>query len=212
MQAQENIIDCYNKTAKNYSEKFVNELGHKHFDTLLLSAFASENRDRGKLIDLGCGPGQTTKWLADCGWKNILGVDLSSEMITIAKNNYPLIDFETADMLRLPWPDKTFAAAIAFYSIVHFDYSRIDSAFREIKRILSAGGQFLFSYHIGDKPVHLDEFRDHPVNIDFHFFETKKILDIITATGFEIVDIIEREHYPEEYASKRGYIWLKNNQ
>ncbi len=60
MQKQNDIIECYNKTAKNYADKFIDELTKKHLDRILLNSFTLENKDNGKLIDLGCGPGQTT--------------------------------------------------------------------------------------------------------------------------------------------------------
>jgi ubiquinone/menaquinone biosynthesis C-methylase UbiE len=212
MQEQKDIIDCYDKTAENYAGKFIDELSHKHLDRILLNSFASENRDNGKLIDLGCGPGQTTKYLSDCGLKDILGIDISSKMITVAKNINPSLNFETADILSLKYSDRVFGSAIAFYSIVHFDYLQVKTAFKEIKRVLTDNGQFLFSFHIGDNVVHLDDFLDHQVNIDFYYFETNKIIDLLTEIGFEIIDIIEREPYKNaEYSSKRAYIWTKKN-
>jgi SAM-dependent methyltransferase len=210
MQDQKNIIDCYNKTASNYAGKFVNELEDKHLDTILLKAFIKENIAKGKLIDLGCGPGQTTRFLFENGFTNILGVDLSPEMIKVAAQLNPHVQFEQADMLCLHYPDNSFGAAIAFYSIVHFDYKQVGIAFREIKRILAEDGALLFSFHIGDNIIHLDNFLDHPVKIDFHFFDVEKIKNILIETGFEIVDIIERHPYAEvEHQSKRAYIWVK---
>ncbi len=212
MQEQKDIIHCYDKTARNYADKFIDELSHKHLDRIMLKSFALENLDRGKLIDLGCGPGQTTKYLSDCGLTDILGIDISSQMVAVAKNINSQLHFETADILDLNYPDKFFGSAIAFYSIVHFDYVQIKTAFTEIKRILHDKGQFLFSFHIGDNVVHLDDFLEHKVNIDFYFFETNKITELLTETGFEIIDIIERQPYKDiEYPSKRAYIWTKNN-
>lgn len=212
MQEQKNIIDCYDKTARNYADKFMDELRHKHLDRILLKSFASENSDRAKIIDLGCGPGQTTKYLYDCGQTDILGVDISPQMVTVAKNINPHLHFDIADILRLKYPDRFFDSAIAFYSIVHFDYGQIKTAFKEIKRVLADKGQFLFSFHIGDNTVHLDDFLDNQVNIDFYFFETTKITDLLTETGFEIIDIIERQPYKDvEYPSRRAYIWTTNN-
>jgi len=211
MQSQNNIIDCYNKTAENYAVQFIDELSHKHFDSLLLKAFAAENTLKGKLIDLGCGPGQTTKYLADCGFTDLVGTDLSEEMIRVAKPIHPQLTFEVADMLSLSYPDNYFGSAVAFYSIVHFDYEQVKEAFTEIKRVLITGGAFLFSFHIGDQVVHLDNFLEHPVNIDFHFFDTAVIKNLLAETGFEIVDVIERYPYPDvEHQSKRAYIWVKN--
>lgn len=133
-------------------------------------------------------------------------------MLSVAKNINPHLNFETSDILNLQYPDKIFGSAIAFYAIVHFDYEQLKTAFKEIKRVLAENGQFLFSFHIGDNLVHLDSFLDHEVNIDFYFFETEKIIDLLKVTGFEMIDIIERQPYKDiEYPSKRAYIWAKNN-
>ena len=210
MQQQQNIIDCYNKTAKNYAEKFIDELNHKHLDRILLKCFVDENINKGKLIDLGCGPGQTTKFIADQELTEIIGIDISEEMINVARSVNPHLHFETGDILKLEYPDKTFGSAVAFYSIVHFDHEQIKTVFKEVKRVLKEDGQFLFSFHIGEDVVHLDDFLEQKVNIDFYFFDTEKIIDLVTGTGFEIIDVVERQPYKDvEYPSKRAYVWVK---
>ncbi len=210
MQEQKNVIDCYDKTASNYADKFIHELEHKHLDKMLLKAFATENCNKEDLVDLGCGPGQTTKFLYDNGLINLIGTDISSEMVKVARKLNPGIHFEQANMLDLAYPSKTFGSAIAFYSIVHFDYQQVLVAFKEIKRVLVDGGHFLFSFHTGESIVHLDNFLDSPVNIDFYFFEVAKIKALLIETGFEIIDIIERQPYADvEHQSNRAYIWVK---
>lgn len=210
MQRQQNIIDCYNKTAQAYADKFMDELSKKHLERILLAAFALENAAKGKLIDLGCGPGQTTKYLADCGLTDLLGTDIADEMIKVAKCIHPDLNFETADMLSLPYPDGSFGSAIAFYSIVHFDEEQIKTAFKELKRILKKTGELLLSFHVGEKKIHFDNFLDHSVNIDFCFFEPDKITSLLMEAGFDIIDRIEREPYKEmEYPSRRAYLWAR---
>ncbi len=73
---QQNIIACYNATAGEYAANLFDELSKKPFDRLLLRQFAAENEAKGKMIDLGCGPGQTTKFLAENGVEDIIGTDL----------------------------------------------------------------------------------------------------------------------------------------
>lgn len=210
MQEQKNIIDCYDKTAIKYAEKFINEIEHKHLDKILLKAFIAENIDKGRLIDLGCGPGQTTKYLFDNGFSDTIGIDISGEMIRVARQAHQDLNFEQADILNLKYKDDSFGSAIAFYSIVHFDYDQVGTAFKEIRRVLVDNGEFLFAFHIGDNIVHLDNFLDHQVEIDFHFFEVSKIKNILEETGFEIIDLVVRQPYINiEHQSERAYIWAK---
>lgn len=210
MKDQHHVIDCYNKTAKIYADKFMDELSHKKLDRMLLKSFAAENKQAGKWIDLGCGPGQTTKFLSECGITELIGTDLSPEMIATAKRINPQLTFETADMLSLPYADHKFGAAIAFYAIVHFNTGQLLKALQEIKRVLISGGQFLFSFHAGDQVIHLEQFLEQEVNIDFHFFDTIGVIRLLEENGFEILDALERQPYKDiEYPSKRAYIWAK---
>jgi ubiquinone/menaquinone biosynthesis C-methylase UbiE len=209
MTTQQNIISAYNATAENYAKEFMDELSHKHLDRLLLKQFAEENKS-GNCIDFGCGPGQTTKFLFDCGVENIIGTDISPGMITKAKELNPQLNFEVADMLNLQYKSDTFSSAIAFYAIVHFSMDELKIALKEIKRVLKKDGQFLFSFHIGTEVKHVDNFLDKNVSLDFYFFETEKILTLLEETGFIIIDAIERFPYKDlEYPSKRAYIWVK---
>lgn len=210
MKDSENIINCYDQTAKTYAAKFMDELTKKHLDRILLRAFAEENKTYGPLLDLGCGPGQTTKFLSDCGVRDIRGTDISPAMIKTAKEINPHLTFEVADMLNLQYAPNTFGAAVAFYAIVHFTNEQLRRSLEEIRRVLKEKGEFLFSFHVGDQVVHVNDFLDHPVNIDFHFFETSKVIELLQQTGFAIVDVIERQPYKDvEYASTRAYIWVK---
>jgi len=210
MKENKHIIECYDKTAKAYAAKFMDELTKKHLDRVLLNAFALENKHRGRCIDLGCGPGQTTRFLSECGVTQLIGTDISPGMIQTAKEISPALQFEVADLLNLPYANGSFASAIAFYAIVHFTEEQLLKAFQEIRRILILKGEFLFSFHIGDQVIHLDDFLDEKVSIDFYFFEPARIIALLEQRSFEVVDVTERLPYKEvEYPSKRAYIWVR---
>jgi ubiquinone/menaquinone biosynthesis C-methylase UbiE len=210
MQSHEKIINCYNQVADNYAAERIDELSKKHFDRLLLKEFALVNKDKGLCADFGCGPGQTTKFLYDHGVKNIIGVDISSGMIDAARRLFPKIKFETGDLLKVSYVSNYFGSALAFYAIVHFTYDQIKIAFSEVNRVLKKGGQFLFSFHVGNEIVHFDKANDIDVDIDLYFFQTEKIIELLHETGFRIIDALERRPYEGvEYATKRAYIWTE---
>jgi len=83
-------------------------------------------------------------------------------------------------------------------------------ACRKVFRVLRPGGIFLFTYHIGEETIHVEEFLGKKVDIDFMFFTTDFIYRCLKKSGFEKIEIIEREPYPEvEYESRRAYVFTK---
>jgi SAM-dependent methyltransferase len=209
-QPQEKIIKCYNDTAGNYAAERIDELSKKHFDRLLLKEFALVNKNKGICADFGCGPGQTTKFLYDHGVKDIIGIDISPGMVDTAQRLFPKIKFKTGDLLNISYEPDYFTCGIAFYSIVHFTYDQVKVAFSEVNRVLKKGGQFLFSFHVGEKTVHFDKANDIDVDVDLFFFQTEKIIELLIASGFNVVDAIERYPYEDvEYQTKRAYIWVE---
>lgn len=213
MNVQEKILHCYNQVAEGYAADRWDELSKKHLDPLLLKAFAQINKDNGKCADFGCGPGQTTRFLYDNGMQNIRGIDLSVEMVRTARKLSPEIKFETGDLLAIGYPAAYFNSALAFYAIVHFSTDEVRTCFREINRILAPGGNFLFSFHVGDEVVHFDTAHDKEVDIDLFFFKTDDILTLLSDSGFTIIDAIERRPYDDvEYPSRRAYIWAQKNE
>jgi len=210
MNSQEKILRCYNQVADDYAAERWDELSKKHFDRLLLKEFASVNIDKGPCADFGCGPGQTTKFLLDNGVQDIIGVDLSPTMIRAARRLSPQIKFETGDLLDIVYPSGSFGSVLAFYAIVHFTNDQIKKCFEEINRVLKSGGDFLFSFHVGDEIVHFDQAHDKEIDIDLFFFKTDDIVELLYTTGFNLVDAIERRPYEAvEYPSRRAYIWAR---
>lgn len=207
---QQKVIACYNATAHEYAANLFDELDDKPLDRLLLKQFASDNKSKGKMIDLGCGPGQTTKFLWEHGVAEIIGTDISPGMIEKAKQLNPVIPFQVANMLKLDFPAASFASAIAFYAIVHFNQEQLRTAFSEINRILINNGELMLAFHIGNEILHRDELFGVNVDIDFHFFRTEEVIALLKEAGFKSIDAIERYPYENvEHQSKRAYLRVK---
>jgi ubiquinone/menaquinone biosynthesis C-methylase UbiE len=201
------VAEAYNTVAKEYAEKFCCEHEKKPKDREILYRFSQEVAGKKPIWDFGCGPGETTQYLRNLGLE-ISGLDISEKLIEQANLIHPGITFRKGNILDLEFENESIAAVVAFYAIVHFSQEQVEKAFREIFRVLQPGGVFLFTYHIDDGEIHLDEFLDKVVEIDFMFFKTDVISNCIKYTGFENIEIIERDPYPEvEYQSQRAYVF-----
>ena len=201
------IENLYDTVAREYAEAFSGELEKKPKDQEILYRFSQEIGNRRPVWDFGCGPGQTAKYLKTLGM-NISGLDLSEKILEQARTIHPEIHFRKGNILDLEFANDSIVGVVAFYAIVHFTKEQVGIAFREVFRVLQPGGIFLFTYHIGQETIHLDEFLGKKIDIDFMFFTTDFILSCLQDTGFEEIEIIEREPYPKvEYESRRAYVF-----
>lgn len=200
------LQESYDHTAEKYAERYFQELNHKPFDRRLLDEFAQSVDSLEPVCDLGCGPGHIAGYLSEKGIATF-GVDLSEEMIRIARRLNPSIEFRQGNMLSLDMEDETLGGIVAFYSIIHIPPEMILSVLQELKRVLKPGGKLLPSFHLGEGKMHLDELWEESVNMDFYFFTVDEIEKYLSAAGFRRLTAVTREPYPDvEYQSRRAYV------
>ena len=166
------LIDSYDRLAGEYVAHIYDELDGKPIDRELLTKFAS--RLKGKICDLGCGPGHVTRFLAQRG-ADVFGVDISKGMLESARRITPELEFIQSDMTSLGIADNSLAGIVAFYSIIHIDRERVVECLVELRRVLKPDGLILLAFHIGGEVLHRDELWDTPVSLDFVFFHTAEM-------------------------------------
>lgn len=127
------------------AERYDTQRSQDPSDDEALRAFAADLAADGRLLDVGCGAGRgPLERFAD---RDCVGLDFSASQLALAgeRVNSPLVQ---GDMTDLPFADDSFDAATAFYSVIHLPIDQHREFYREIRRVLRPGGQFLFS--IGD--------------------------------------------------------------
>lgn len=206
-QNPDKVAAMYDAVAKEYASEFRDEHVQKPKDREVLLRFAQEMHGRRPLWDLGCGPGHTAAFLTDLGLQ-ISGLDLSAKILEQAKSIHPGIRFQQGSLLALEFADDSIAGAVSFYAIVHFTREQVKTTLAEVFRALRPGGLFLFTFHIGEETIHLREFLGKEIDIDFMSFPTGFIVGCLESIGFEKIEVMERQPYPQvEYQSRRAYVF-----
>jgi SAM-dependent methyltransferase len=208
MEAQQlaEIAATYDRVVDDYVENVFDELKDKPLDRQLLDRFALRVRRLGTACDLGCGPGHVARYLHERG-AAVRGIDLSPEMVKMARQLNPEIEFDQGNMLALDLPDESLGGIAAFYSIIHVPPEEVVAALRECHRVLKPGGLVLLAFHVGQEVKHLDEWYGHAVQADFYFFRPEAMTVYLREAEFEVEESIQRAPYEGvEYASQRAYL------
>lgn len=100
---------------------------------------------KGKLLDLGCGVGQYSKFFCDKGF-NVTSADISELALNYLSEKYSDIKTVRIDMTEpLPFADKSFDVVFANLSIHFFGEKETYALIAEVKRILKDDGIFVGS-------------------------------------------------------------------
>jgi ubiquinone/menaquinone biosynthesis C-methylase UbiE len=183
-QQKNSTINIYNSIAKQYAAIFDNDTSDdKHFDT-----FLSLVKKGGSILDLGCGTGRITGYFKNKGY-DVVGVDLSQEMLAIAKKNYPDIEFRLCDMRALSIPDRSFDALSFSYSLFHLTKQEAEAVLSQAAHILKKDGVLFLVLQEGTGELFVDEPLLPGGKIFLSLYEENEITKILEKTGFTIYSV-----------------------
>jgi SAM-dependent methyltransferase len=203
------IRESYDRVAEEYARRLFHELRHKPLDREVLDRFARQVMNRGKVCDMGCGPGQVARYLRDAGLA-VFGLDLSPAMLEQARKLNPDITFREGNMLALDISVESLSGIAAFYAIVNLPPESLPTVFAEMRRVLKPGGLLLLAFHVGDEVIQEDELWGHRIAMKFRFLQPAEIGRQLENAGLRLEEVIEREPYPDvEYQSRRAYIFAR---
>ncbi|WP_329412541.1 methyltransferase domain-containing protein [Streptomyces sp. NBC_00704] len=182
----------YDAVAEDYAALFREELVSRPLERALLAVYAELVGAGGRVADLGCGPGRTTRRLASLGL-DVSGLDLSAAMLAIARRENPGIPFEQGSMLKLDFPDEALAGVVSFYSTIHTPVDELPALFAEFRRVLAPGGHLLLAFQVGDEPRRHEQPWGRPVTLDFERRRPERMEELLAGAGFAMVSRTVRE-------------------
>ncbi len=91
-----------------------------------------------RLLDVACGPGDLAAAAAERGATSV-GVDISEQMIRLARQRFPQAEFRRADAHSLPIPANSVDAVVVNLGLPH--WARPEQAVAEFQRVLMPNGR-----------------------------------------------------------------------
>lgn len=173
------------RAENNLRNPWIHKILHHHFP------------QGGKVLDIGCGGGFLTNFLAKQGYETC-GIDLSHQSIEIAKHldETKKVVYQRASAYELPFDKETFSAVCAMDLLEHVENPAL--VIKEAARVLKKDGLFFFhtfnrnlaSYFMVIKGVEWC-FLNAPANMHVYplFIKPKELQRICENQGLKVFEI-----------------------
>jgi 2-polyprenyl-3-methyl-5-hydroxy-6-metoxy-1,4-benzoquinol methylase len=185
-------FDTWNKVAKLYQDKFMNlDLYNDTYDT-----FCDQVNIRNAIIlDIGCGPGNITKYLLDNrpGFR-IEGIDNSPNMIELAKANNPTASFKVMDCREIDKLQNKFDGIICgfcFPYLSEFDSSKL---VKDCGNLLKEKGVLYISFVEGEYIKSGFQIASSGDRTYFYFHTLDSLTKGLKDNSFQIIKILEKNY------------------
>jgi SAM-dependent methyltransferase len=131
-------------------ERYDDVFPHKSGQIIATQWVIDRLRPGARVLDLGCGTGvPTAGMLAETGLE-VVGVDVSTEMLALARRNVPTGRFVAMDVLDLDDSLGRFDAVCAFFSLLMLRREGIPRVLRRVRSVLQPGGVVAIGMVEGD--------------------------------------------------------------
>lgn len=178
-EAMRATADAYDKSAQTLAERYDKADLGKHLSVFLkLVPNAAPN-----VLDAGCGTGRDLRAMTSVGLQ-AYGLDLSQQMLELARAGAPRAELVRGDLRHLPFGDETFGGVWSIASVVHLAPADLRGAVAEFARIVVPNGVVFMSVAHGTG----SEWRAAPVGRRwFHYYDESEVVDATQRAGLEVV-------------------------
>lgn len=203
------IRATYDLVARDYADLFRDALATNPFDRAVLHAFADlvTADGGGPVWDVGCGPGRITAPLQALGL-DVRGVDLSPEMVEVARAEHPAIGFEVGSMTALDVPDGQLAGIVAWYSVIHTPPADLPRIYAEFHRALRPGGHLVVAFQVGHERVRLQHAYGHDIALDAYRLDPDQVAASLGRACFTATARLTRAARPPEQ-QEQAYLFAR---
>ncbi|WP_259467958.1 class I SAM-dependent methyltransferase [Rhodococcus sp. SBT000017] len=188
---------AYDTVAESYADLVRDELDGRHLEHGLLATFA-DRVSSGDVLEVGCGTGRITEHLHRLGL-GVVGMDLSPNMIEVARREYPHLRFGVGSMEVLDAGDSSLVGIVAWYSIIHTPPQQLSGIFAELHRVLVPEGLLLLAFQAGNERVRLEQAYGHSVSYDAYRLDPDTVVAMLVEADFEVDVRVHRA--PMDYES-----------
>lgn len=198
MDKNKETFETWDKIAFLYQEKFMKmDLYDETYDFICDSIA----KPQAKLLEIGCGPGNISKYLlskrADF---DILGIDIAPNMIELAKVNNPTAHFQIMDTREIHTLESKFDGIIGGFCLPYLSQKESKELIASSCELLNENGLIYLSFVEGD-PAKSDYKSGSGGRVFFYYHHLADLKSQLMEYHFQEIQVF-KVNYP---TSETGY-------
>ncbi len=148
MDRYKETFETWNKIASLYQDKFMDlDLYNSTYDFICNSV----NKLNAKILEIGCGPGNITKYLLSKRPDfNIFGIDVSPNMIELAEINNPKGSFAIMDCRKIDELETKYEGIVCGFCLPYLSKADCKKLISDSYNLLETDGLIYLSFVEGD--------------------------------------------------------------
>lgn len=191
-------VAAYDNAADKY-EEFTIHLGGQ--DDLL--AYFMELVPKGKILDVGCGPGVDAEIFKTADY-DVTAIDLNDRFVQLVRRRVPNIKVLKMDMREITWRNE-FDGIWASASLLHLPKSNFENVLRRLVEALKSDGCIFLALKQGEGKGWKNSDRFGTDRKYFAFYQIEELENIFKKLGVSVVKL----HYNDTKVVKWMNIYLK---
>lgn len=205
MDAYQETFETWNKIAKVYEDKYMNlPLYNDTYDS-----FLNLLPKRAKILDVGCGPGNVSKYLLDHQPDlEILGVDISQNMVDLASKNLPKAQFKVLDFRNLDQLQTSFQGIICGFGLPYLSSGDVKVFFNQCDQLLYPDGILYISFVPGHETDSHFITGMNGLRVYFNYHDPKKIKTLLGNHQFKLLEQMEVPFQRKDNSTETHLIFL----
>jgi len=187
MNKYQETFNTWNKIAKIYEDTFMElDLYNDTYD-ILLDLIPKTN---ASVLEIGCGPGNITKYLLTRNpHLKVKGIDISENMVQLAKKNNPSALFEVMDIREIDGINAKFDAIICGFCIPYLSQSDFSKLIADCKNLLNDFGILYLSFVEGDYESSDYIKGSSEERVYFYYHKIEYLEKVLKANSFETSEL-----------------------
>ena len=199
-------FETWNKIASLYQEKFMDlDMYDDSYDIFC----GQIEKVNASILEIGCGPGNITKYLlSKRSDLKIKAIDIAPNMIKLAKENNPSVDFKVMDCREIDRLTGKFDGIICGFCMPYLSKQDCSKLIKDSFQLLNNNAPFYFSAIVGEYNQSGYEEGSTGDKSFVYYHQEDYFRQELAANDFELIEVIKKDFLKSNGVSQTHMIFI----